>query len=132
MPDDDRLDLDGDLDKVAGDFRKDVEAATKEVKQRKAADLEKDRRIAVRAKDRKLSMIIIAGAVLVLLLTAWLVSARGPQATSPVSVPSTNANPKLNPPVSTTNTPKAPPRPATRQDNGQRNDQPYGDEPPGQ
>jgi len=130
MPDDNRLDLNGDLDKVAGDFRKDVEAATKEVKQRKAADLEKDRRSATRVKDRKLSMIIIAVAVLVLLLTAWLVSARSPQATPPVSVPSTNANPKVNPPVSTTNTPKAPPLPARNNPDNQQ--QPYGDEQPGQ
>ena len=133
MADNNRLNLGADLDEVSKDFLKDVEAATKEVKQQKAADREHDRRSAVREKDRKLSMVIIAVAVLILILIAWMVFARGPQATAPVGIPNT-ANPKVNVPVVTPTIPKAPPRPTPmRQDNSQRNDQqPYGDEAPGQ
>jgi hypothetical protein len=124
-----RLDLGADLDKVSKDFLKDVEAAAKEVKQRKAADREKDRRSATRAKDRKLSVVIIAAAVLVLILIAWMVSARAPQATTPIVAPSTAANPKITAPVVRTAPPKAPVRPATGQDSAQRNQQqPYGDD----
>lgn len=132
MPDDKRLDLDADLDKVADDFVKDVEAATKEVKQRKAADLEKDRRSTARVKDRKLSMIIIAAATVLLLLVAyWAVFARQPNTgTAPPVVSTQNANPKLNAPVSTTTTPKAPPRRARNNQAGQQ--QPYGDDLTGQ
>lgn len=133
MSDDNRLDLGADLDKVSSDFLKDVEAAAKEVKQRKAADKEKDRRIATRTKDRKMSAVVIAVVALLLVLTAyWLVFARAPQATTPVALPSTAANPKINSPAVTNTAPKAPQRP-TNLDNGQRNEQqPYGDEAPGQ
>ena len=100
MPkDSSRLDLDGDLDKIAGDFRKDVEAATKEVKARKQADAEKDRRNVIRNKDRRTSLIIIAAATVVLILVAfWVVSARQPGSTSAAY---TAPKQQLNPPIAT-------------------------------
>lgn len=93
-----RLDLNADLENLAGDFLKDVEAATKEVKARKEADAAKDRRKAVRAKDRRTSLIVIAAATVVLILAAyWMVSAREPQQV-PVAVV---APQRVNPPIST-------------------------------
>ncbi len=132
MPDDDRLDLSSDLEKVSKDFLKDVEAAASEVKQRKAADKERDRKVATRAKDRKISMAIIAGAALVLIALAWwLVFARQPQNTEPVRPPVTVANPKLNPPVNRSTAPRVPGQ-RDRQRHQQYEQHPYGDDVPGQ
>jgi hypothetical protein len=75
---DDRLDLSGDLEKVAGDLLKDVEAATNEVKKRKQTIAAQESREAEAAKSRKTSLILIAvGTVLVLLISYWVVFARG-------------------------------------------------------
>lgn len=136
MPDDNRLDLNADLDRVAGDLLKDVEAATKEVKTRKAADREKDRRNAVKDKDRKTSVIIIAVAAIVLILIAsWMTFGRQPAGTPVSSNAVTQQNSKINIPASNvSNVPKAPPTaaPARRGNNQQGNEQPYDDQPPGQ
>lgn len=92
-----RLDLNADLDKIAGDFRKDVEAATREVQERKQADAAKDRRNVVRNKDKRLSLVIIAAATLVLILVAfWVVNARQPGSTSAAY---TAPKQQLNPPI---------------------------------
>ena len=111
MPDNDRLDLNGDLDKLSGDLLKDVKAATEEVKLRKAADAEKDRRSATRDKDRRLSLIIIAVATIVLIMIAyWVVVARQPDGGAGTAY----TRPKTAPPPITQPTvaPKRPPRPA--------------------
>ncbi|MGI6296805.1 MAG: hypothetical protein ACOX3G_12085 [Armatimonadota bacterium] len=132
MPDDNRLDLNSDLEKVSKDFLKDVEAAASEVKQRKAADRERDLKVATRAKERKVSMAIIAGAALLLIALAWwLVFARQPEAAEPIRPPVTVANPKLNPPVNRPAVPR--PHPQRNQQGDQQYEQhPYGDDMPGQ
>lgn len=80
MPDDKRLDLNQDLEKLSSDLLKDVKAATEEVKQRQASDAEKDRRNAAKKKDRKTSIIIVAAATILLLIIAyWVVFGRQPQ-----------------------------------------------------
>lgn len=98
MPkDNNRLDLNADLEKLSGDFLKDVEAATKEVKARKQADAEKDRRNAVRKKDKRTSTIIVAVATVVLMFVAYFaVAARQPEAASTVQY---SAPQRLNPPI---------------------------------
>lgn len=98
MPkDNNRLDLNADLEKLSGDFLKDVEAATKEVKARKQADAEKDRRNIIRNKDKRTSAIIIAAAAVVLILVAyWTVSARQTDVPAPVTV---TVPQRLNPPM---------------------------------
>lgn len=132
MSDDNRLDLNSDLEKVSKDFLKDVEAAASEVKQRKAADNERDRKVATRTKERKISMAVIAGAALLLIALAWwLVFARQPQHTEPIRPPVTVANPKLNPPVNRPATPKAAPQ-RGQQGHQQYEQHPYGDDMPGQ
>ncbi len=77
MPDDDRLDLSHDLEKIGSDLLKDVQAASKEVQQRKAKIAAEDAREAGKAQSRKTSMVLIAvGAVVVLLISYWMVFAR--------------------------------------------------------
>jgi len=112
MPrDNHRLDLSSDLDRLASDFLKDVEAATKEVKQRKAADAAKDRQNAVRAKDRRTSMIIIAAATVVLILVAYFaVCAREPQQPP---VMATAAPQRVNPPITSRSAATVGQRPTT-------------------
>jgi len=73
MPDDNRLDLSGDLESLL----QDVEAATDEVKQRKARIAAEDAKDVGREKSRKTQMMLIAiGAVAVLLISYWIVFAR--------------------------------------------------------
>ncbi|NLN76510.1 MAG: hypothetical protein GX139_09375 [Armatimonadetes bacterium] len=131
MSEDNRLDLSSDLEKVSKDFLKDVEQAAKEVKQRKAADREQDRRVVTRARERKISIAVISAAVILLLgIAYWLVFARQPQNAVPVNQPVTVANPKVNLPVARPPSRPVPARPS--QDRGQRHQQnPYGDEPAG-
>lgn len=131
MADDDRLDLNADLDKVGGDFLKDIHAATEEAKKRKASDIATDRRNAGREKDRKTSAIIIAAAAVVLLVIAYFaVFAKEP---APVAPPVNNPqsiNTKVNPVAGrVTPAPQAPPRPTPAQNGGRQADQqPYGDD----
>lgn len=118
MPDDNRLDLSGELDKINAGFAADVSAAAEEVRKRQAADKAKEDGAASRAQSRKTSAVIIAvAAVLLLLLSYWLVFARGggdeatsgatAQATSP-QVPATGA--ANSPALVTPAAPKAPPK----------------------
>lgn len=137
MPDDRRLDLNSDLDKVASDLLKDVEAAAKEVKQRKAQDREKDRRSAMKEKDRKTSVIVIAiAAVLLIAIASWLTFGRQPSGTgtAPQNVVTPQHNSRIRMPASNFPRPKVPVRPAApAQHNAQpSNDQPYDDGQPGQ
>ena len=123
MPDDNRLDLNGDLDKLSGDLLKDVRAATEEVKHRKASDAEKDRRKDVRERDRKLSIIIIAAAVVVLIVIAYFtVFARqsGGQVPLTRTAPQVR-NTRIVPPTGINPGPKAPPRSAPNPNNNPPN-----------
>jgi len=134
MPDNnDRLDLNADLDKVADSFLKDVEAATKEVKQRKAADIQKDRQNAIKSKDRKVYVIVIAAAVVLLIMIAsWLSFGRQSGTPVPAAAP-VQQNATINPPINNANAPKAPPRPMPQhQGNNQQSDQQPYDDMPGQ
>ena len=131
MSDNNRLDLDSDLEKVSKGFLKDVEEAAKEVKQRKAADQEKDRKAVERKRDRKLSAIIIVAAAVALIFLGYWMFARPVEPAKPIQPPINVANPKVNAPVTTTTQPRAPVRPS--HDRGQRGEQhPYGDDMPGQ
>ena len=77
MADDDRLNLNEDLDKLAGNLLTDVKAATDEVKQRQAAMKQAEDQSGARAKSRRLCAILVGvGAVVVLLLSYWIVFAR--------------------------------------------------------
>jgi len=112
MPDDKRLDLNQDLEKISSDLLKDVKAATEEVKQRKASDAEKDRRNAAKQKDRKTSIIIIAAAaVLMVVIAYWVVFGRQPQeqATPNYTPPQTNS--RVIPRPGGGALPRTPPRP---------------------
>lgn len=88
MPDDKRIDLSGELDKVSEGLLTDIKTAASQVKQQ--CDQEQDARAkaAEKAKSRKLSVILAAiGTTLVLLLSYWIVFARPDAGTS-----GTNAN----------------------------------------
>lgn len=77
MPDDSRINLSGDLDQVASDLLKDVKAATDQVKDRKAAIAAQDALEAQKSKSRRMSALLVGiGAVVVLLLSYWVVFAR--------------------------------------------------------
>jgi hypothetical protein len=84
MADDGRLDLNAELEKAQNDLLSDVKAATDEVKQRQAArKLDADRSVE-RAKSRRLSALLVGiGAVVVLLLSYWIVFARPDQSGPP-------------------------------------------------
>ena len=119
MPDKNRLDLNEDLNRLAGDLLKDVKAATEEVRQRKVDDAKKDRRSAVREKDRRLSVIIIAAAAVVLIVIAYFtVFARqsGTQAPLTLTKPQTG-NTRIVPPTGANPVPRTPPRPAPNPNN---------------
>lgn len=77
MPDDNRLDLGGDLDKLTGDLLKDVTAATAEVKKRKEKIAAQDAKEAEKTKSRKTQMLLVAiGAVVVLIISYLMVFAK--------------------------------------------------------
>ncbi len=77
MADDNRLNLSEDLEKLTGNLLEDVKAATNQAKQRQAAVKQAERQSAERAKSRRLSAIIVGiGAVVILLLSYWIVFAR--------------------------------------------------------
>ncbi|MCE5200111.1 hypothetical protein LLG39_14170, partial [bacterium] len=77
MPDSKRIDLSTNLDEIGEDLLKHVRAATEEVKHRQAADQAKEARSIQREKSKKTSFSLIAvGAVVVLLLSYWVVFAR--------------------------------------------------------
>lgn len=77
MADNNRLDLDSDLDKMATDLLSDVQEATEELKKRHAANKAKDERNAKRAQSTKSSAVVIAIATVVIVLLAyWLVFAK--------------------------------------------------------
>jgi cytoskeletal protein RodZ len=121
MPDDNRLDLNDDLQKLSGDLLKDVAAATEEVKQRKESDAAKDRRGASKEKDRRNSIIIIAAAaVLIIVIAYWLVFARQPQAQPTPTYTAPQKDTRMRPPTGNT-VPRTPPRPAPTNNNNQSN-----------
>lgn len=71
MPDDNRLDLTVDLDKLGTDLLKDVKAATEQVKQRNADDKAKEAKSAEKEQSKKLQVVIIAAAAVILLIVAY-------------------------------------------------------------
>lgn len=118
MPDRDRkLDLSADLGDMHADLLKDVAAATEQVKKRQAADRAKEAEQAAKASSRKTSALLVAiGAVLVLLVSYWIVFARqgSPQETvsggsgSPTASQTQTVNGQIQPPI-VTPAPTAPP-----------------------
>ena len=83
MADDNRLNLSEDLEKLADGLLTDVKAATDEVKKRQAAIKRAEDQDAARKKSKKLFAVIVGiGAVLVILLSYWIVFAR-PDGTVP-------------------------------------------------
>lgn len=141
MPDNKRLDLNADLERMTSELLKDVEAATKEVKTRKAADAAKDRRNAIKEKDRKTQMIIIAIAAVVLLAVGiWFTFGRqsGTAVNSAGPVPqqdtkiNVSTDTKKNTAATTSKIPTRPASPAQHSAQQGSNDQPYDDAAPGQ
>jgi len=119
MADNNRLDLDGDLQRLSGDLLKDVAAAAEEVKQRKASDAEKDRRNASKEKDHRLSLAIIAAAVVVLLVVAYFVQASrsGQQAAVPITAAQPQKVTRIAPRTGNV-VPRTPPRQSPNSNNG--------------
>lgn len=121
MPDNDRkLDLSSDLGQLDNDLLKDVAAAAHQVKERQAADRAKAAAQEAKSNSRKTSALIVAiGAVVVLLLSYWIVFARpggqdqagGGEPVNPSATQSQAVNGQIQPPCTTT-APTAPPRTA--------------------
>jgi len=119
MPEDNRVDLSGELDGLL----KDIKAATDEVKARQDADKVKQAKTAESASTRKIQTIIIAAAAVVLVVIAYfVVFARGPETAgqsqtttrqTPAPIQMT-APPKAQP--GPTATPRTPSAPAPRHD----------------
>ena len=78
MPDDKkRYDIDLDFNGPAADLLKDVEAASNAVKQRRTDDKVQEARTVQRSNSKKTSAVLISvGAVVVLLLSYWIVFAK--------------------------------------------------------
>ncbi len=133
MPDDNRLDLDGDLKKLSGDLLNDVKAATEEVKQRKASDAAKDRKTATKETDRRIAIIIVAAAaVLMILIAYWLVFGRQPQQQANPNYTAPQANTRMVPRPGGGAVPRTPPRPAPAQPNNNQSPPPNEYDQPGQ
>lgn len=132
MSENNRLDLNGDLKKLSGDLLKDVAAATEEVKQRRASDAEKDRRNATKKSDRRVSVILIAAAVVVLIAISYFVNAsssrQAPVSTNYVAPQKVT---RITPRTGTV-LPKAPPKPMPRSNNNVQTNPPNEYEQPGQ
>ncbi|MHB9037883.1 MAG: hypothetical protein ACYC64_14590 [Armatimonadota bacterium] len=121
MPDNDRLDLSMDVDKIGDDLLKDVKAATEQVKKRRDTDKAQEAKSAEKAKTRQLSAIVIAAAAVVLVLIAYFVIFAKPDApagspTGPYTQTQT-PTPAIKPPGAPTavpsTTPPARPMPST-------------------
>jgi len=108
MPDDNRLDLSMDIEKVGDDLLADVKKATEEVKSRKASDKAKEAKAAEKEKSRRLSAIIIAvGAVVLLLIAYFVVFAKPEPPASGVSgAQSQSPAPAIKAPVAPSSAPK--------------------------
>jgi len=112
MPDrNKRVDLTGDLNNLDENILSDVKAATDAVKTQQAADREKEAQRSAKKQSKKISAVLIAvGAVLVLLLSYWVVFGREagdasqttPAYTSPAER-SRAANPPIKTPCTTKN-----------------------------
>jgi len=80
---DNRIDLSNDFSVISDDLLKDVQAATAEVKKRKETIAAQEAREAQALKSKKTSLVLVAiGAVLVLLISYWVVFARSDEGTS--------------------------------------------------
>ena len=108
MPDDNRLDLSVDLDKIGEDLLADVKKAAEEVKSRQASDKEKEARSVEKEKNRKISTVLIAVGVIIAVVIAYFVIFSGKaQAPPPTSYQTKTPAPALK-------TPAATPQPAPR------------------
>jgi cytoskeletal protein RodZ len=85
MPDDDRLDLSVDLDKIGEDLLADVKKAAEEVKSRRASDKAKEAKSVEKEKTRKLSAVMVAIGVVVVLVIAYFVVFAKTQAPTPTT-----------------------------------------------
>lgn len=119
MPDNNRLDLGSELEKISGSFAADVNAAAAQVKQRQAADKAKEAKQADKAQSRKMSAVVIAvAAVVLLLMSYWIVFGQGEGSDNPTSgansavrAPQPEARITTTSPTSvTTQAPQAPPK----------------------
>lgn len=113
MPDDKRLNLSVDLDKIGEDLLADVKKATEEVKSRRASDKENEARSAEKEKSRKLSAVIVAVGVIVVLVIAYFVVFAKTQAPAPTTYQTRTPAPTIKPPAVTppAATPPPPGRP---------------------
>lgn len=120
MPDDQkRVDISADLNQPDNDLLSDVQKATEQVKKRRADDRAKDAAEARQRQSRKTSALLIAvGAVLVLLVSYWVVFARQSGVSVDAATASREAaaarakkmNSPIKPPCVTNCAPTAPPR----------------------
>lgn len=112
MPDDKRIDLSGDLDKLTEDLLADVKTATEQVKKRKADDRAKDAADAEKVETKKTSLIIIGAAAVVLLVLAYFVVFANGNDTAANRTNQTTTADRMNAPVKTETTTTAPKAPA--------------------
>ncbi|MEN6357807.1 MAG: hypothetical protein ABFD83_12075 [Armatimonadota bacterium] len=101
MPDDDRLDLSVDLDKIGEDLLADVKKAAEEVKSRRASDKAKEAKSVEKEKSRKISAVMVAVGVVVVLVIAYFVVFAKPEAPAPTTYQTRTPAPAIKPPAVT-------------------------------
>ena len=123
MPDDRRVDLSHGLEKVSDDLLDNVRAAAVEVKRLQEAGARKDASVAQRAMSRRTAGLVIAvAAVVLLVLSYWMIFVRANNSTPAVAGQSTSSQSgsqatKINNPVmpnTTKATATTPPKPSPR------------------
>jgi cytoskeletal protein RodZ len=101
MPDDNRLDLSVDLDKIGEDLLADVKKATDEVKNRRASDKAKEAKSEEEEKTRKISAVVVAIGVVIMLVIAYFVVFAKTEAPAPTSYQTRTSAPAIKPPAVT-------------------------------
>ena len=116
--DQNRLDVDAELDQAHKSMAADLQAASAEVKQQQDADKAKEQKQAVRGRSRKTSAVIVAVAAVVLLLVSYFIVFGGQGSdidnsagTGSINrVHSSSSSSSTGPACVTPDAPKAPPR----------------------
>ncbi|MDH7601815.1 MAG: hypothetical protein QHI38_06680 [Armatimonadota bacterium] len=115
MADDRRLNLDDSADQLTSNLLKDVQAAAEAVQKRRAAIKEEEKRAAAATKSKKqIGILVAVGAIIVFLISYWIVFARpdtAPQqsASGPTAV-QTQESPKVKISTPVTVSPSTPTR----------------------
>lgn len=113
MPDDNRLDLSVDLDKIGEDLLADVRKAAEEVKSRRASDKAKEAQSAEKEKTRKISAVMVAIGVVALLVIAYFAVFAKTEAPAPKTYQTRTPAPAIKPPAVTPQTSSTRPQTTT-------------------